>query len=1580
MSCLDNQSNINETFIIEPTFVGADTISACTSVFSNEFASCSGNTKFIMGTDVVTLGGSLFTNNNLSATTISATTYLNLPTDIRVTGGTYNAGVTTFTNNTGGTFTISGFSTGTTYFVGVIGNTPNASGATINNNILTLQPASSSFGGVMTTSAQTISGNKTWSGITSFENTVRVNNNNLFRLYDTGNVNNASIGFSQITYPTTFPILNFILNGASLGGFSQDGLQMVAKQTGYHVGGFNSSIFNNTNSNQTISFLTIGNVYSNITPLSGTNNFALISMQPNYVESGGTNTLRGLYYNPTFGTNLTGTTHIAFENVSGDIKLNSQSGTTTIGTLATGLVSPTTSGLTKMVIVDANGLLSTTIIPSGGTDTNITASTFSNNYFTLTNNTGGTLTTLIDNFTGLTVNGNISGTTYYILDQVNNDYSYLTSFGGGTNFYLANNVRIFGIAPQYIVIGGNGADEAMIYNILLTSSRSYNLPDKDGVFALVEDTLNSITGATFSNNYLTLTNNTGGTFTTLIDNFTGLTVNGDAIVERLIFESGGGYYIDSQSNIEFHNQSDDRFFLADDAGILIGNNTFPGTGRITVLTLTNDRDYVLPDKDGTFALLSDLSGFTTGGTGSDTYLTASTFNNNYLTLTNNTGGTLTTLIDNFTGLTVNGDITGTTYYLYDGPNDGYGSIGIVDSVFQATTYDNINLFRWEENVLTVGTGSTLYFNVGFTTPRMYIFPDKSGVIALTNDIITITGGTYSAGTLTLNTNSATTISISGFNTTNSFTGGTVSGATIFTGGLTANTISATTYLNLPTDIRVTGGTYTAGTTTFVNNTGGTFTISGFSTGTTDTNFANTNLTANQDRTHDWSGYQLSVENLSGFSITNELAYTAFTAYNGGTMSFSNDTIFNQQYATIPNQPTNDNLIFSLDVNGSAGTYTFLFDVDNGDGTSGYYRDGFLPDVTTCLGFYGIITGTPVNVVIQVEKTNVTFDDTIDLAYFDGNNLKKANWSGIDTLQSVTNRGSRTTNQISVSGGEGGNQMYVEGYNNGSTIRSISSLSYSPSAYGLRPKMALSIGTIDNVTTSSFMIDNGFDAYGTLFQRATESGTTLGLLFSGHPTTNYLSNVPLGDGTLALSVNGVKADRSGNIVISTGGTGSGTYLTASTFSNNYLTLSNNTGGTLSTLIDNFSGLTVNGNITGTTHYFYDGASGGYGSLLFNDSGLEAYTYNNTQLFRLEPSVFSFGDAIQAGLYFTNLTSSRNYYLPDKAGTFALLDDAATGISASTFNNNYLTLTNNTGGTLTTLIDNFTGLTVNGSLSATTYQGLPTDIRVTGGTYSNGSATFTNNTGGTFSVSGFSTVITDVFVTGGTFNNNRLLLTNNTGGTVSTIIETFTGLTVNGTAVVTTGVTTPTLLGGTGTTSSITIQAKSGTGTTGNGIIFKVGSNGATTAASVANDGTWTMGGAISSGFNIIGNNLIGAGVVRCATTANFQFNGSTVISSPTNGQLLFTNSSSSAFTRVFFGVTTGTTAPSIAVSGNGINIVLANNSDFTGLQSLYHRFGSGSPEGVITAPIGCLYSRTDGGAGSSLYVKESGTGNTGWVAK
>lgn len=50
---------------------------------------------------------------------------------------------------------------------------------------------------------------------------------------------------------------------------------------------------------------------------------------------------------------------------------------------------------------------------------------------------------------------------------------------------------------------------------------------------------------------------------------------------------------------------------------------------------------------------------------------------------------------------------------------------------------------------------------------------------------------------------------------------------------------------------------------------------------------------------------------------------------------------------------------------------------------------------------------------------------------------------------------------------------------------------------------------------------------------------------------------------------------------------------------------------------------------------------------------------------------------------------------------------------------------------------------------------------------------------------------------------------------------------------------------------------------------------------------------------------------------------------------------------------------------------------TGVQILS---GFGSPETIVTANPGSLFLRADGGAGTSLYVKEAGTGNVGWVGK
>ena len=43
-------------------------------------------------------------------------------------------------------------------------------------------------------------------------------------------------------------------------------------------------------------------------------------------------------------------------------------------------------------------------------------------------------------------------------------------------------------------------------------------------------------------------------------------------------------------------------------------------------------------------------------------------------------------------------------------------------------------------------------------------------------------------------------------------------------------------------------------------------------------------------------------------------------------------------------------------------------------------------------------------------------------------------------------------------------------------------------------------------------------------------------------------------------------------------------------------------------------------------------------------------------------------------------------------------------------------------------------------------------------------------------------------------------------------------------------------------------------------------------------------------------------------------------------------------------------------------------------------GTGTPESNVTAGIGAIFLRTDGGANTVLYVKEANSDATGWAAK
>jgi len=117
-------SDINQTFVVEPLSLtgGSPTVSACTSLFTNEIISCSGNTNIVLGSGTTSFNSDIFINGGISASTIysGGTNLYNIivsaitENDIYVTGATFSGGTliikrrdnvdfyATFTGNTSG--------------------------------------------------------------------------------------------------------------------------------------------------------------------------------------------------------------------------------------------------------------------------------------------------------------------------------------------------------------------------------------------------------------------------------------------------------------------------------------------------------------------------------------------------------------------------------------------------------------------------------------------------------------------------------------------------------------------------------------------------------------------------------------------------------------------------------------------------------------------------------------------------------------------------------------------------------------------------------------------------------------------------------------------------------------------------------------------------------------------------------------------------------------------------------------------------------------------------------------------------------------------------------------------------------------------------------------------------------------------------------------------------------------------------------------------------------------------------------------------------------------------------------------
>ena len=251
----------------------------------------------------------------------------------------------------------------------------------------------------------------------------------------------------------------------------------------------------------------------------------------------------------------------------------------------------------------------------------------------------------------------------------------------------------------------------------------------------------------------------------------------------------------------------------------------------------------------------------------------------------------------------------------------------------------------------------------------------------------------------------------------------------------------------------------------------------------------------------------------------------------------------------------------------------------------------------------------------------------------------------------------------------------------------------------------------------------------------------------------------------------------------------------TFSSSTLSLINPTGGTISSVdinVDNRwyipSGTTVE--IESYSQSFIYGDLYVLGELILNDNSQLIILNGNLILSGGTISISgsgqtvlvdlpTFNDLITSGTYSggTLTLSTSNGSDVTVNGFFTPTNGFTTGVTYNS-STNTITLTDNTNNSLNAYIDGFSGLSVNGILSATTYQNLPDNVTgnylpLSGGTVT-GSTSFTNGlTANTISATTYDNLPQDIFVTGGTYTNGEILFKNNAGSNF-----TVTGLPIGG----------------------------------------------------------------------------------------------------------------------------------------------------------------------------------------------------------
>ena len=244
---------------------------------------------------------------------------------------------------------------------------------------------------------------------------------------------------------------------------------------------------------------------------------------------------------------------------------------------------------------------------------------------------------------------------------------------------------------------------------------------------------------------------------------------------------------------------------------------------VTGITIDNATYYLSLFRNDGVILTANLGILST-----DIKVTGGTYDSNtgIVTFTNNTGGTFTVsgfitgfTTPNFAQVLTAGNTTGTNDIVIDSPQvikttNGGGQIDL--------DYANIGMVLISTDNGTASSG--------------YLYAEPNGVgLSVDTDYTTLnlsqgTIGLSTDGTITFVANNNEFYGITGFHSNVVLNNNRLTGLPVATASTDAVRYSQITGFTL-FDIYTTGGTYSNGTATFTNNTGGTFSVTGFSTST-----------------------------------------------------------------------------------------------------------------------------------------------------------------------------------------------------------------------------------------------------------------------------------------------------------------------------------------------------------------------------------------------------------------------------------------------------------------------------------------------------------------------------------------------------------------------------------------------------------------------------------------------------------------------------------------------------------------------------------------------------------------------------